>query len=113
MCVFYAKILYSLGLTSWLLVFCAVCFGIVAQNTQTFAKYIKPVLAKLIHNVLGISAFTLGVACIMVMYPSHHYIHFLPKSAYYASFLISGYIIIWSLLAAFRSLFFQIKSLAS
>ncbi|KAL1513797.1 hypothetical protein ABEB36_003158 [Hypothenemus hampei] len=100
-----------LGLTSWILVTCAVFLGIVAKDTTKFSQYIKPVLAKFLHNLIGISGFVLGVAAMMYYYKSGHYKTFLSHSAYMASYFISGYIIIWSLLAAFQSFYVQFKSL--
>ncbi|XP_066262411.1 transmembrane reductase CYB561D2-like [Euwallacea similis] len=54
------------GLVSWILIFVSLLLGVIAANTRTFCTFVRPIVAKFIHNFLGLAAFALGLASIYV-----------------------------------------------
>ncbi|KAF7264816.1 hypothetical protein GWI33_022241 [Rhynchophorus ferrugineus] len=98
-----------LGLVSWVLVLLSVVIGLVAANTRIFSNYIKPVVAKFVHNFLGIAAFILGVASF------YKEINYFKSSLSEHAFDISRYatwiVAVWSVINALKSLKEQITNI--
>lgn len=100
-----------LGLVSWVLVLVSIFIGLVAAKTKIVSSFIRPVWVKLIHNFLGIAGFAIGVGSlylelsIVSRYGSEH--------LYVASKWLLWIVTALSLLAAFKSLWGQIKSVFS
>ncbi|XP_030766308.1 uncharacterized protein LOC115890265 [Sitophilus oryzae] len=98
-----------LGLVSWVLIVVSIFIGLLAANTQLFSKYVKPVIAKFIHNFLGIAAFFIGIASLfdkidVVRWYASEPVY---QASYYSIWIIS----VWSILAALKSLYGQIRNI--
>ncbi|ENN74708.1 hypothetical protein YQE_08825, partial [Dendroctonus ponderosae] len=100
-----------LGLVSWILVFASIICGVVAANTRTFSRFIRPVFAKLVHNFLGLAGFSIGVASLWEMLG--HIERYLSDSAFIGLKYGLAFVTIWSGLAAIKSLFGQVKGVFS
>ncbi|KAL1513796.1 hypothetical protein ABEB36_003157 [Hypothenemus hampei] len=101
-------VIILLGLASWILVFVSVLLGVAAAQTRNLSKYVRPIVTKFIHNLLGISAFLIGM--VSIWYERRAFQRYgLPESALSIFEVGFVFITIWSLLAAFKSLFAQVK----
>lgn len=97
----------SKGLVSWILIFVSVLIGLMAANTRMFSSFVKPIVIKLVHNVLGLGAFAIGIGSLFEM------LNFFntrsSEEVYYGVYIALVFVTIWSCLAALKSLWRQLK----
>lgn len=90
--------------------FVSLLLGVVAANTRSFSTFVRPVVAKLCHNILGLFAFGMGIASI---WQERKII----KRYRLSDDVLIGFecglifVSIWSVLAALQSLWRQVKDL--
>lgn len=78
-----------------------------AANTRMFSSFVKPIVVKLVHNILGLGAFAIGIGSLFEMMN-----FFTPRSSeevYYGLYIALVFVTIWSCLAALKSLWGQLK----
>ncbi|XP_066142960.1 transmembrane reductase CYB561D2-like [Euwallacea fornicatus] len=99
------------GLSSWVLIFVSLLLGVIVANTRTFSMFVRPILAKFIHNLLGLAAFALGLASIYVelgffkMYHMSDHLLVGVKTLFILLSVWSGLTALYSLAHQFLSLF--------
>ncbi|XP_030766326.1 uncharacterized protein LOC115890287 [Sitophilus oryzae] len=97
------------GFISWVLVLVSVLIGLVAGNTRTFSRYLKPVIAKFIHNIIGIAAFIFGV--VSLYYEIRVFGRYTSENVYNTVRYGMWVVTVWSVLAALKSLWGQFRNI--
>ncbi|XP_060520198.1 uncharacterized protein LOC132698248 [Cylas formicarius] len=100
-----------LGLVSWLLCVISLFTGLLAANTSALPGWIRPVFIKFVHNFFGCAGYVIGIASLWLKIDSNIYFSFISENALSATYWLVVIITVWSLLAALRSMFDQLKTL--
>ncbi|KAG5888810.1 hypothetical protein JTB14_032723 [Gonioctena quinquepunctata] len=99
------------GLVSWVLSMVSVLLGLFAAYSNSLKKFIRPVILKFIHNFLGLSAFAIGVASLVLGLLLRIFTRLVTTNEKLATVWMVSIISVWSVLSAFVSLFNQIKTI--
>ncbi|XP_060520210.1 uncharacterized protein LOC132698255 [Cylas formicarius] len=100
-----------LGLASWVLSVISLFTGLLAANTGALPRWIKAVLVKFVHNFLGSAAYVIGIASLWKEINGGSYGRRISDHALSATYWLVAIITVWSLLAALKSMFNQLKTL--
>ncbi|XP_019865931.1 transmembrane reductase CYB561D2-like [Aethina tumida] len=98
------------GLVSWILGLVATFGGVAAANAIHFKSFIRPVWIKFFHNFLGIASYSIGMASLALGLYKGSIKMYTQDETRTAMVWVIGILTVYSLLEAFKSLFFQIKN---
>ncbi|XP_015837014.2 transmembrane reductase CYB561D2 [Tribolium castaneum] len=99
------------GLVSWIFVLLSQILGLAAAKSTIFAKIVPPVWIKFLHNFLGILGYVFGIVSLAYGLETRAFTSFTSKDSRTATYCVLGLATFWSLLAAFKSGFGQLKAI--
>lgn len=99
------------GLVSWIFVLLSQILGIAAAKPQFIAKFLPPVYLKFLHNFLGILGYIFGIVSLAYGLETHAFTSFTSEEARTASYCVLGVTTFWSILAALKSGYGQLKTI--
>ncbi|KAJ8980662.1 hypothetical protein NQ317_017588 [Molorchus minor] len=99
------------GLVSWILAFLAIFLGSFSWHAQRLRGLARPVLFKFVHNFLGVACYAIGIASLCLGLEMGHFANRVTETEKQVTIALVGVITCWSLLAAFKSCYNQLKTI--
>lgn len=96
--------LFYIGLASWIFVLISQVLGICSAKAQSLSFLLRPIWFKFIHNCFGIVGYVLGLCSLSFGLQKHSFSNSVSKESVTASYVLIGFIGVWSLIAAIKSL---------
>ena len=110
---FYFNTSVILGLVSWIFVLMSQCLGLLAAKAQIFSKLLPPVYIKFLHNFLGILGYVFGIVSLCYGLETRSFAKVTSTEARTATYSLLGVTTTWSILAALKSGYNQLKTILS
>ncbi|CAH1365455.1 probable transmembrane reductase CYB561D1 [Tenebrio molitor] len=101
------------GLVSWIFVLLSQFLGLASAKSQSLKFILRPVWFKFIHNLFGILGYTFGLVSLCFGLQKRSVANATTAESRVATFVIIGILGAWSLIAALKSAYSQLKAIIS
>jgi cytochrome b-561 domain-containing protein 2 len=98
-----------LGLVSWIFVLLSQCLGLAAAKAQAFSALLRPVYVKFLHNFFGLLGYIFGIVSLCYGLETGGFKRYSSETARMGTYYLLGLTTTWSILAALKSAYDQLK----
>jgi cytochrome b-561 domain-containing protein 2 len=97
------------GLVSWIFVLLSQCLGLAAAKAQAFSALLRPVYVKFLHNFFGLLGYIFGIVSLCYGLETGGFKRYSSETARMGTYYLLGLTTTWSILAALKSAYDQLK----
>ncbi|XP_022913824.1 uncharacterized protein [Onthophagus taurus] len=102
-----------IGLMALIFLSLSLILGLLGAFSNTFSGYIRPVILKFTHNLIGIITYTFCIAALCLGYYTDPYKQLTSSTTRNSATVAACIICCWSLITSFISAYKQIRSISS
>ncbi|KRT82672.1 hypothetical protein AMK59_4579 [Oryctes borbonicus] len=99
------------GLIAMIILILAILGGFCAMFAQSLKGFLRPVITKFIHNVLGNLSFIFGIVSLCCGYYTNWFAYYTSEASRLAATIVTAIICVWSLIHAFISGVKQVQAI--